>query len=471
MRALLAFASALALAAPATATLVAAPAHAQTSVRVALGTNTQSLTLPRGRSAAVDLPLDARDVIVSNPTIAEAILHSPRRITIVGLTTGETDATFLDASGRVILTLSIRVDAGVSALSDTLARIVPNARVHVEAVNESIILTGVASNPGEAERITQIARQFVSGPERVLNMMTVQGSEQVTVRAKIVEVQRSVVKQLGLDVNAILNNVGDGFSYVQGATFGVSGSILGGGALTYENPGSDGRLDTTLQAFERTGLVRTLAEPNITTVSGENGEFLAGGEFPVPASRDNDGNVALEFKPFGVRLGVRPIVMSQDRISLQISTEVSELTNQGAFTVGGGGNGSTALVVPALAVRRASGTVELPSGGSIMIGGLLREDTRQNIDQLPGLGDVPVLGALFRSRDYLMGETELVIIIEAYLADPTAPNRMQTPADGLRIATDAQSILFGQLNQAYGAPAGTASALPSWQGPIGYVIE
>ena len=284
MKPVLALLSAAAVVASAGMVLTAAPAQAQTSVRVALGTNTQALTLPRGRSAAVELPLDARDVIVSNPAIAEAILHSPRRITVVGLAPGETDATFLDAGGRVILTLAIRVDAGVSGLTDTLSRIVPNARVQVEAVNESLILTGTASSPSEAERITLIARQYVDEPDRVLNMMTVEGSEQVTVRAKIVEVQRSAVKQLGLDVNALLNNVGDGLSFVQNATFGVSGSLLGGGELTYENAGSDGNLETTLQAFERTGLVRVLAEPNITTTSGENGEFLAGGEFPVPGA-------------------------------------------------------------------------------------------------------------------------------------------------------------------------------------------
>ena len=468
MKPVLALLSAAAVVASAGMVLTAAPAQAQTSVRVALGTNTQALTLPRGRSAAVELPLDARDVIVSNPAIAEAILHSPRRITVVGLAPGETDATFLDAGGRVILTLAIRVDAGVSGLTDTLSRIVPNARVQVEAVNESLILTGTASSPSEAERITLIARQYVDEPDRVLNMMTVEGSEQVTVRAKIVEVQRSAVKQLGLDVNALLNNVGDGLSFVQNATFGVSGSLLGGGELTYENAGSDGNLETTLQAFERTGLVRVLAEPNITTTSGENGEFLAGGEFPVPGAIDKNGNVGVEFKPFGVRLGVRPVVLSDDRISLPLSTEVSDLTNVGAYTISIGGEN---LTLPALTVRRATSTVELPSGGSLMIAGLLKEDTRQNIDQLPGLGELPVLGSLFRSRDYLMGETELVIIVEVFLADPTASSQMQTPADGLRIASDAQAILFGQINQAYGAPGQAATSMPSWQGPIGYVIE
>ena len=243
----------------------------------------------------------------------------------------------------------------------------------------------------------------------------------------MVEVQRTAIKQLGLDVSAVLNNVGDGLSFAQAATFGVAGSQLGGGVATYtDNSGDGNTLTGTLRAFERAGLVRILAEPNLTSVNGENAEFLAGGEFPVPVGRDDRGNILIEFKPFGVRLAFRPIVLSQGRISLQLSTEVSELTTSGAFTLGG--TASNALVVPALNVRRASSTVELPSGGSLMIAGLLREDTRQNIDQIPGAGDLPVLGALFRSRDYLSGETELVIIVEAYIVSPTAPGRLQTPA-------------------------------------------
>ena len=424
---------------------------------------------------AVDLPADARDVIVPNPLVAEAMLHSPRRITIIGLAPGETDAVVLDYAGRTILSLRIRVDAGVSALQDTLSRVMPGANVRAEAVNDSVILTGTVFSPGEADRASQVARAFVSAPDKVINMMTIEGSDQITVRARIVEVQRTAVKQLGLDATAVLASIGDGLTLTQAATFAVSGNQLGGGVLNYQDSAGDGSsLNTSLRAFERAGLVRILAEPNITTANGESAEFLAGGEFPVPVGQEADNDsikVTIEFKPYGVRLAVRPIVLSPGRISLQLSTEVSELTSLGAFTLGGGQNG-TALVIPGLNVRRASNTVELPSGGSLMIAGLLREDTRQNIDQLPALGDLPVLGALFRSRDYLSGETELVIIVEAYIVSPTSPGRMQTPADGLRIANDAQTILFGQLNQHYGRPNVAADAADAgWSGPVGYVIE
>lgn len=451
------------------------PVQAQSRAAVPMGAGAQLINLPRGSSMAIDLPSDARDVIVPNPVVAEAMLHSPRRITIIGLQPGETDAVVLDAAGRSILSLRIRVDAGVSALQDTLGRVMPGSQVRAEAVNDSIILSGPVSSPGDADRATQVARAFVSAPEKVINMMTIAGSDQVMVKARVIEVQRTAIKQLGLDVNAVLNSVGDGLSFAQGATFAVSGSQLGGGILNYLDQSGDGnRLSTSLRAFERAGLVRILAEPNLTSVNGENAEFLAGGEFPVPVGRSVDAStgqvtIGIEFKPFGVRLAFRPIVLSQGRISLQLSTEVSELTTAGAFTLGG--TADDALVIPALNVRRASSTVELPSGGSMMIAGLLREDTRQNIDQLPGIGSLPVLGALFRSRDYLSGETELVIIIEAYIVTPTSPGRMQTPADGLIIANDAQTLLFGQLNQQYRGPGGPATADSGWTGPVGYVIE
>lgn len=488
---------------------------AQTRASVAMGATPQLVNLPRGTSFAVDLPGDARDVIVSNPAVAEAMLHSPRRITVIGVAPGETDAVFLDAAGRTILALRVRVDAGTSALQDTLSRVAPGAHVRAEAVNDSIILTGTASSPAEADRIRQVAQAFVSAPEKVMNMISVAGSDQVTLKVRVVEVQRNAIKQLGFNTQAVIGQIGEAqFLLGQAATFGVNGNLLGGfsgGSVTdttrqpmlqvpcgpgfpdgaqcfdvvrgpqdasnwrsatgRDSVGSDGlnKGEATLKAFERVGLIRTLAEPNLTSVNGENASFLAGGEFPVPVGRDRDGQISTEYKPYGVGLSFRPVVMSGGMISLQVNVEVSELTSQGALTIGAGTPSS--ITLPGLTVRRSQNTVELPSGGSMMIAGLLQESTRQNIDSLPGVMNLPVLGQLFRSRDYLMGETELVVIVEPYIVSPTSPGRMQTPADGLRIATDAQTIFFGQLNQTYGSPAPTAVAGAGWQGPVGYVIE
>ena len=560
---------------------------------VAAGSGPQLINLPRGTSFAVDLPADARDVIVSNPAVAEANVHSPRRITVIGIAPGETDAVFLDAAGRQILTLRVRVDAGTSALQDTLSRIAPGAQVHAEAVNDSIILTGMVTSAAEAERVVQVARAFVTAPEKVLNMLSVAGSDQVTLKVRVVEVQRNAIKQLGMSSDVVFNSGAQSVSFGRSNTYGVNGQSMGGGGACFNqdrarttnysttntsgttatsgtNAGStvtgvtntetgttittlDGRrisfasanpgtititdfngnvttlpgtvvsvpetfnLETVastnavnsfvntitnmletrsgnaisnvvedvvsrayqtvtgnnagacLQAFERVGLIRTLAEPNLTSVNGESASFLAGGEFPIPVGRDRDGNVTIEYKPYGVSLAFRPIVLSGGNISLQVSMEVSELQAGGGLTIGAGT--ASSITLPGLGVRRSATTVELPSGGSMMIAGLLQETTRQTVDSLPGVTNLPVLGGLFRSRDFLSGETELVMIVEPYIVSPTSPGRMQTPADGLRIANDAQTIFFGQLNQAYGSPAPTATASAGWSGPVGYVIE
>ena len=535
-------------------------AGAQTTrAAITAGSAPQLVNLPRGTSFAVDLPSDARDVIISNPRVAEAMLHSPRRITMIGLEGGETDAVFLDGAGRTILALRVRVDAGVSALQDTLNRIAPGSDLRAEAVNDSIILSGLAASPADADRAAQVARAFVSAPEKVMNMISVAGSDQVTLKVRVVEVQRNVLKQLGVSTDILRGNGIHSYGFERASSFGVNGVQSGGGALCYGqaggrttdfsttntttsqngvtsgtnnsvtgslngsvsndmgwraefptevtvidingNPvtvtgsslaelsrkaqaslsavntvtnGSSSSLSNVvnnvastawktmtgtnanacLEAFERVGLIRTLAEPNLTSVNGEAANFLAGGEFPVPTGRDRDGQITVQYKPYGVGLAFRPVLLSEGRISLQVKVEVSELTPSGGLTIGAGTPSS--ITLPGLSVRRSENTIELPSGGSMMIAGLLQESTRQTVDSLPGMTNIPVLGQLFRSRDYLMGETELVVIVEPYVVTPTAPGRMQTPADGLRIAHDAQTIFFGQLNQVYGSPAPAA---------------
>ena len=466
--------------------LAGAPAGAQT-VSVGLGGGSgggggggasRNLSLPRGKSAVIELPVDARDVLVSNPKIADVVLSTPRRIYVLGQAPGQTDATFIDGMGRQILRLNVRVDSDTSAVAETLNHILPGSSIHVEAVNDRLILSGEAANAADADKALRIAQSFVEKPEQVLNMIAVASPEQVMLKVRIVEVNRQIIKQLGVNLQAAFADVGTAASVAAIAyapTFGVSGTLLGGasGAYNYSNNGRSA-VQGVLEAFEQSNLVRTLAEPNLTAVSGESAKFLAGGEFPVPVAEDNEGRVTVEFKQFGVGLGFTPVVLSNGRISLKLSTEYSELTNVGAFSLssaasaagttgssGGSTTGTsstgtstnTSLVIPGLNVRRAETVVELPSGGAMMIAGLLESTNKQSISSLPGLTQLPVLGALFRSRDYLQGETELVVIVTPYLVKPSRPDQLQTPADGLQVADDGDAYLLGHLNSGFNHPA------------------
>ncbi len=222
-----------------------------------------------------------------------------------------------------------------------------------------------------------------------------------------------------------------------------------------------------MKALERVGLVHMLAEPNLTAVSGETAKFLAGGEFPVPAGRDQQGNVSIQFKQFGVGLSFTPVVLSPGRISLQLSSEVSELTNTGSFTLGGAGG--TGLTIPALSVRRTETTVELPSGGSFAVAGLMQHTTKQVINGFPGVKDLPVLGALFRSRDFQNDESELVVLVSAYLVEPNAASAFSAPTDGFVAPTDPETLLLGRLNAVYKRKEKPLA--PQASAPVGFVVR
>jgi pilus assembly protein CpaC len=437
------------------------------------GPASQTLSLPQGRSAVIDLPVDARDVLVSNPQVATAVLRTPRRIFLLGVKSGVTDAAFFDAAGRRILSVTIHVDINTSAVSDTINKVLPGSQVKVQAINDSVILSGSVLSASDSDKATQIARAIVANPSNVLNMLNIAGNQQVMLKVRIVEMDRSVIKQLGVNWQAVVNQASSpSFAVSTATTYGINGTLLGGltgATLKAQNKSGTNQIAGDLQAFERVGLVRTLAEPNLTAVSGESAKFLVGGEFPVPTGETTNGQVSIEFKPFGVGLGFTPVVLSGGRISLKLSTEVSELSNQGAFSVATGAGGPE-LVVPALTVRRAQTVVELPSGGALMIAGLLQDKSSQDLDSLPGVRDLPILGALFGSRDYQAGQTELVIIVTPYLVNPASPSDLQTPVDGLQIASDIDTLLLGRLNKTYNHPAEATSGR-TYQGPYGYVVE
>jgi pilus assembly protein CpaC len=441
------------------------------------GPTARTLNLGLGKSAVVDLPVDARDVLVTNPAIADAMLRTRRRISVLGVAAGETDAVFFDDAGKRILTLDVHVSKDSGGLADALQRLLPGAKVRVESVNDSLVLAGEVASAADADKARRLAERFVAKPEQVVNLLTVTGKEQVMLTVRVVEMQRTIIKQLGFDMNAVTGQLGmPQYSIGNGPTYGVNERFLGSGGsagYAFNSTSKTGvknplQAQAMLQAFERVGLVRTLAEPNLTALSGESAKFLAGGEYPVPTGEDTTGRVTIEFKPYGVGLAFTPVVLSEGRISLKVSTEVSELSSDGAFTLNAGSNSQ--LTIPALKLRRTETTVELPSGGAMMISGLLQQQTKQDIDSMPGLANVPILGALFRSRDYLSGETELAIIITPYVVKATSPAQLQTPVDGLQVADDLSTDLLGKLNKSSNvAPAAVAGK--SLQGPYGYVIE
>ncbi len=541
---------------PMPAPVAYAPPAAEQVTRIFITADQTAATveLAKGKSAIIELPADVRDLLVTNPAVADAVLRDKRRVYVVGVGEGATDAAFFDGAGRRILSLNIKVSASVDQLSDTLARVLPQAKIKVDAIKDSVVLSGLVRNAAESDAASRIASRFVGSDDKVLNMLSIAGKDQVQLQVRIVEVQRNLIKQLGVSTSNLLHDGFKTYGLGRDNTFGVNGALMGGADLCYgrnnlkttnfsnnssstttsgttaattsgvsnsvnntvntagtqtlpdgtvvnstltstngsssstntgTNSGvsnvltaaastawqaiSGNNLNACLQAFERAGLVRTLSEPNLTAVSGEAGKFLVGGEFPVPVGNDNTGKTTIEFKSYGVGLGYTPVVLSGGRISIKLSTEVSELSSLGAFSITSGSS-STSITVPGLAVRRVETTIEAPSGGSFMIAGLLQQTTKQTIDSIPGMTSMPILGSLFRSRDFLNGETELVIIVTPYIVDPTKPQNLQTPADGLEIAGDMSTVLLGRLNKVVKAPP-SANAGRTYQGPVGYVIE
>lgn len=435
----------------------------------------ERVTLGLNKAAIIELPADAADVLVSNPAIVDAIVRTPRRIYILGLAVGQTNAFFFSDSGKQLLNLEISVQRDTMALDDILAKHFPNVDIKVESVNDNIVLTGTVPSAAMAEQARDIAVRYVGKPEQVLSMLSVAGREQVMIRVRVAEMQRVVSKQLGINLTGAVVSGGVPLLLQTNNPFSLLGRTLSNGSGAAAGDLAANNVEGTLRTLERAGIVKLLAEPNLTAISGEEAKFLAGGEFPVPVARDTSGNITLEFKPFGVGLAFTPIVLSEGRISLKIATEVSEITTEGAFTLAGqtitnaDGTISTiaGLTIPGLRVRRANSVVEMPSGGSLMIAGLLRDDMKQNIDGFPGVKDLPVLGALFRSRDFQSNQTELVVIVSAVLVDPVSGRELIAPTDGFVPPNDAEAYANGQMNARYSGPAPSAQPNAS----SGYIIE
>jgi len=454
------------------------------------GVSHQRLTLPLDKAAVVQLDTDARDVLVSNPELVDAVVRTPRRIFLLATKVGQTNAFFFDAQGKQILSLDIRVEKDVVDLAGLMKAAMPNSSIQVQALNDNVVLTGSVSSALESTRAADLAAKFTGDAKKVVNMLGIAAGQQVMLRVRIAEMDRNIAKQFGLDIAGAkivggstpiavstanqFNLVGQALSDLSGAQVGQVcapgatnnnpfGTLLNGGNCPLQN-----NVQGQLKALERVGLVHMLAEPNLTAVSGETARFLAGGEFPVPVSRDRDGNVTVEFKQFGVGLSFTPVVVAPGRISLQLSSEVSELTNTGAFTLTG--TTSNGLTIPALSVRRAQTTVELPSGGSFAVAGLMQHNTKQVIDGFPGVKDMPVLGALFRSRDFADDQSELVVLVSAYMVEPTAESAFAAPTDGFIAPSDPETLLLGRLNATY-RRKDEKPLSPQASAPVGFIVR
>lgn len=434
----------------------------------------QLINLGVGKSVSIDLPRDARDVIVANPAVANAVVRSARRVFLIGVAVGQTNVFFLDAEGRQIAGYDVDVARDLTSLRATLRNLLPHANIEVRSAGDSVVVSGQATTPLEAQQAIDVAARLIGDEKKVVNAIAIRGRDQVHLKVTVSEVQRSAMKQLGVNLAAFdptsalsgaTGNLGNAGGFVYGlltaGSFNANGTTPPNAAVLGTRVGNN-VFTSTVRALEEHGLVRTLAEPTLTAISGEQAKFLAGGEFPVPTGRDITGNVTIEFKPFGVALAFTPVVISEGRISLRVGVEVSEIDNQLTVQLNN-------LSIRGLRTRRADTTVELPSGGTMVMAGLLQEQTRQAISGLPGAINMPILGALFRSRDYQRGQTELVIMVTPYIARPVSANQLARPDDNLRDASDPAGILIGRLNRIYGT--GPAPANGRFNGPIGFIRD
>jgi len=494
--------------------LIAATAH-QSFIRIedTGGPIRKNIKIGLGKSVLLEFPRPVRDVMVSNPSAVDAVVLSSNRVFLLARKIGEANAFFFDSSGAQFATMELYVERETAGLESLLNRLITGSTIKVEMLNQTIVLTGAVKNPIDSVRASDIAKQFASveydvkettdaegvsiakadkaSNESVINMLVVEAEEQVMLKVNVAEVQRTALKQLGVNLGAVLQSgsfsttlltdnsfpltpaqglgtlpsfgIGTAASaaacavgHVCGLGTGLGGTIGNSGLISGWGNGNN-RVLSAIRALERDGLVRTLAEPNLTAISGEPAEFLAGGEVPYVTGVDPQTGVSsVAFKKFGVQLSFTPVVLSEGRISLKIDTSVSDISR---FI---GQN-------PVFDTRQAKTVVELPSGGSLALAGLISSKTQQNIDGLPGAKDIPILGTLFRSRDFQNEESELVVIVTPYLVHPTSRQELAAPTDGLAPATDLKADFLGHLNRIYGRGEGAPSG--GLKGDYGFIVE
>ena len=447
-------AAALGLATP--AALAAGPAYLQIATQAMGGK--QAVTIDVNKSVIVDLPTNVGEVIATQPAIAAVVMRTKTRAIIEGVAAGDTNVFFIDPAGNNISVLDVTVqqpqsDVG-TAIEAAIARNVPGSHVHVESIllggtTTRVVLSGTTVSQDDAARAMTIATQFAGSPDNVANIITINGNQQVMLRVTVAEVDRTVIKQLGLDLTVSSGGLITGLVNTPNAALATG--VSGGSPLTTISASANLgpiSLSATLKALEQRNALRTLAEPTLTAMSGQPAEFLVGGEFPYNTS-DGNGHVVQAFKDYGVKLNFTPTVKSNGKVSLLVDTSVSEPATGGGITE-----------------RSAKTTVEIPAGCTLAIGGLLQDNEKQQLAQMPGLGNIPILGALFRSRDYIHQQTELVLMVTPVMAQLGRPD---LPTDDYHIAGDAEAIFLGHLEKQYGV--GADGMRGGYKGSVGFVLD
>jgi pilus assembly protein CpaC len=438
-------------------------------------TFTRRISMGVGKSVIVDLPQDAAEIFVGNPKVANAIVRSARKLYVIGLDNGQTTVFALDKQGHQIAALQISIGRDVGELQQILKAAMPNSDVTARTINDTIILSGEVNSPEEAQRADDIAQGFVkeigngasTTQDLVVNSLVIRGRDQVMLKVTVAEIRRDIAKQLGLTSSTW-------GPFTQYNPFAINGNIASPPSgqptgITLHNPSNT--VSATLQAFERYGVSHILAEPTVTAISGESAKFTVGGEIPIPSAPvcATNGTVTncspggVTYQPFGITLNFSPIVLSEGRIMLHLATEVTELDFQTSAVI-------QSVVVPGLRTRKNETTVELPSGGSIASAGLLETTTQQVINGLPGLMNLPILGTLFRSRDYQKEETELMIIVTPYLVRATTAADLPRPDDGFADSSDPQAWLLGRINRLYASP-NNPEAVKNFKGRVGFIVD
>jgi pilus assembly protein CpaC len=467
----------------------------------------QRIKLGLNKSIVIDLPSDAYDILVANPGVADAVTRTARRIYLFGKQVGETNIFVFGQNGEQIASLDLVIERDVAGLEDYLKRFIPNSDITVELINDNVVLTGTVETPLDASQAAQLAQVFVTGGEattgqysqtaaggspnggvdinnpdqtrqisQIVNLLQIIGEDQVTLKVTVAEVSRSVMKQLG--VNLIGSDTSNGITW--GA---ISDNIMGLGKPLSDSQLSIGTsvLTAYINAMEQAGVMKTLAEPTLTAVSGEKATFQVGGEFNLVTGQSvqqgdktkgqtDTLNYDIQKLEYGIGLEFQPVVLSPGRISLKIRTAVSEPTTEGSVGLSTGIKGIPGANMLSIRKRLADTTVELPSGGSMMIAGLVRDDVRQAINGLPGLSKIPVLGTLFRSRDFVRNETELVVLVTPYLVRPVARTALAKPDDNFNAASDGAGMFLGRVNRVYGT---MQTDLPNgrYHGVVGYIYK